>query len=58
LLVDRPQDGIQSEPDEWLTLRVKRGGHTLDLSFLPRGGLVDAYQWERVPEVLESGYAF
>ncbi len=54
IVVPVPQDGIQGEQTERLSLRIQRDGRTFDLSYLPRGEVVDAYQWERVPEVPES----
>jgi hypothetical protein len=45
-------DGAQRDPNMMLTLHVTRGDQTFDVSYLPRGELRDAYQWERtdVPE--------
>ena len=46
-----PQDGIQGEQAQHLHLRIRRGGELFALSYLPRGELVEAWQWERVPGV-------
>ncbi len=52
-----PQDGIQGNQTELLRLRIRRDGREFDLSYLPRGEVVDAYQWERVPGVPASACA-
>lgn len=44
-----PQDAIQGEQNERLTLRIRRAGQTFLLAYLPRGEVVDAWQWERNP---------
>jgi len=49
-----PQDGIQGEQAEVIQLRVRRGDTIFPISYLPRGETVDAYQWERVPDVDEA----
>jgi predicted metalloprotease with PDZ domain len=41
-----PQDKIQADQDAMLHLQVQRGDKTLDISYLPRGETVDAYQWK------------
>lgn len=45
-------DGALRDPNMMVTMHVTRGDQTLDISYLPRGELRDAYQWERsdVPE--------
>ncbi len=47
-------DDIQSNIHETLTLHVTRDGRTFSITYLPRGKLADAYQWERVAGVPES----
>lgn len=49
-----PQDAIQGNQTETLKLKIRRDGQVFDLSYLPRGETVDAYQWERVPDVAEA----
>ncbi|MES2495675.1 MAG: peptidase M61 [Pseudomonadota bacterium] len=44
-----PQDGIQGEQAELIRLSIRRDGKTFPIAYLPRGGTVDAYQWERAP---------
>jgi len=44
-----PQDGIQGNQTEQLTLSIKREEKTFTITYLPRGETVQAYQWERVP---------
>jgi hypothetical protein len=53
-----PQDGIQGDQDQRLTLKLRRidpaGNHadlTFSITYLPRGDTVDAYQWQRVADV-------
>ncbi len=45
-------DGILRDPNMMVTMQVTRGDQTFEVSYLPRGELRDAYQWERtdVPE--------
>ncbi len=52
-----PQDGIQGEQAERLTLRVRRADRIFPVTYLPRGETVDAYQWERVPGADAQGCA-
>src|SRR6185437_2297425 len=47
-------DSVQGDPTRTLTLHVTRAGRTFDVTYLPRGETVDAYQWARVPAVPES----
>ncbi|WP_375208116.1 peptidase M61 [Hyphococcus sp.] len=42
-----PQDKIQGDQDLELELRIRRDGEEFDLSYLPRGETVEAYQWEK-----------
>ncbi|KPF53440.1 peptidase M61 [Novosphingobium sp. AAP1] len=44
-----PQDGIQGEQTQELTLRLRRDGRVFTVTYLPRGETVDAWQWRRVP---------
>lgn len=51
-IVDRfPQDKLQAEQQAMLTLHLRRDGHDLQITYLPRGESVPAWQWERVPDV-------
>jgi hypothetical protein len=47
-------DRIQLDVDRTLTLQITRDGKTFPITYLPRGGAVDAYQWDRVPGVPEQ----
>jgi len=40
-----PQDMIQSQQNAILTLKLLRDGKPLEISYLPRGETVEAYQW-------------
>ncbi|MGB8013455.1 MAG: hypothetical protein WCF68_17720, partial [Terriglobales bacterium] len=53
-----PQDHIQGEQDGVLTLKLLRDGKPLEISYIPRGEAVTAYQWIRVENVLDNGCAF
>lgn len=44
-----PQDDIQGRQGKLLSLRIRRGTQEFDLSYLPRGETVSAYQWRRTP---------
>ena len=46
-----PQDAIQGEQNESLNLRIRRAGQIFPLTYLPRGEVVDAWQWERDPSL-------
>lgn len=52
-----PQDAIQGTQDELLTLTVRRDGKVFPITYLPRGELVNAYQWERKNGVPDSSCA-
>lgn len=52
-----PQDGIQGEQDQRLTLHLRRDGRDFTLDYLPRGETVAAWQWQRVPGVPDSACA-
>jgi hypothetical protein len=47
-------DEIQSKVHATLTLHVTRGSRTFNVTYLPRGKAVHAYQWVRVPGVPDS----
>lgn len=47
-------DAVQADVTRTITLRLTRDGAPLSVTYLPRGEAVDAYQWERVPEVDEG----
>ena len=51
-------DAVQAEVHRTLTLHVTRDGKTFDITYLPRGEAVDAYQWERIPGRPDTGCAF
>ena len=53
-----PQDGIQGEQGQLLTLRVRRDGRVFPITYLPRGETVDAWQWERIPGAPAASCAF
>jgi len=40
-----PQDLIQAKQNAILTLKLLRDGEPLEISYLPRGETVEAYQW-------------
>jgi predicted metalloprotease with PDZ domain len=52
-----PQDGIQGDQDLELTLKLRRGEQVFEISYLPRGEAVEAYQWERISGVPDSDCA-
>lgn len=41
-------EGTMRHPDMPLHMKVTRNGKTFETSYLPRGDLVDAYQWELI----------
>ncbi len=45
-----PQDLIQSDQTARLNLHVRRDGALLDISYLPRGEAVSAYQWVKTAD--------
>jgi len=47
-------DSVQGDPQRTLTLHVTRAGKAFDITYLPRGETVDAWQWARVPGVPDS----
>ncbi|WP_321470204.1 hypothetical protein [uncultured Paludibaculum sp.] len=40
-----PQDAVQARQDATLTLHVTRAGRALEITYVPRGETVDAWQW-------------
>lgn len=49
-----PQDGIQADQTATLMLDVRRDGRDFQITYLPRGETVEAYQWERAPSVADT----
>ena len=47
-------DSVQEDQKRTLTLQIRRDGKVFSVTYLPRGETVEAYQWERVPEVPDS----
>jgi predicted metalloprotease with PDZ domain len=47
-------DSVQGDPTRMLTLKVTRDGKTFPITYLPRGEVVDAYQWARVAGVPDA----
>jgi predicted metalloprotease with PDZ domain len=47
-------DGALRDPNMPVTMQVTRDGKTFEVTYLPRGELRDAYQWERIPGVPEQ----
>ncbi len=47
-------DAVQADADRMIQAKVIRDGQTLTVTYLPRGEAVEAYQWERAPEALQS----
>lgn len=41
------QDGLQGDQAGLLTLNLKRGGEVFEITYLPRGETVDAWQWKK-----------
>lgn len=53
-----PQDRIQGEQDGILTLKLLRDGKPLEISYVPRGEAVEAYQWIRIGNLPDSACRF
>lgn len=51
------QDHIQGDQAGILTLQVRRGDQEMEISYLPRGETVSAWQWERVGSLPDSACA-
>jgi len=49
-----PQDGIQGNQSQLIRLQIQRKGQPSEISYLPRGETVQAWQWERVPTVPDA----
>ena len=52
-----PQDSIQGDQQRRLILKLRREGRVFEISYLPRGETVEAYQWERVSDVPDQSCA-
>lgn len=52
-----PQDRLQGSQDMTLTLEIRRGDDAFEVTYLPRGETVLAWQWERVEGVPDSACA-
>ena len=54
--ITRPvgQDGIQGDQTGLLTLRIRRDGQDLEITYLPRGETVSAWQWALAPDANEG----
>ena len=53
-----PQDAIQGDQDGVLTLKLLREGKPLEISYIPRGETVEAYQWIRVGNVPDTACVY
>jgi len=53
-----PQDFIQGDQKALLHILIRRHGQQQTISYLPRGELVGAYQWERVKGVSDTQCAY
>jgi hypothetical protein len=53
-----PQDALQGQQDGVLTLNLLRNGIPLEISYMPRGEAVEAYQWMRVGNLPDSACSF
>jgi predicted metalloprotease with PDZ domain len=53
-----PQDRIQGDQQALLTLKLLRDGKPLEISYLPRGEEVEAYQWTRAGNLPDSACIF
>lgn len=54
ILSGGPSDKLQLDVNRTVTLELERAGRKFEVTYLPRGEAMDAYQWERVPEVPET----
>lgn len=54
ILPELTSDGPRRDPQATITAKVIRGGKTFEVTWLPRGEAVDAYQWARVPAVPDA----
>jgi hypothetical protein len=53
-----PQDQIQGQQDAVLTLKLLRDGKPLEISYVPRGEAVEAYQWVRTKSASDRECVF
>jgi predicted metalloprotease with PDZ domain len=53
-----PQDVLQGQQDAVLTLNLLRDGKPLEISYVPRGETVEAYQWIRAGNLPDSACSF
>ena len=53
-----PQDRIQGDQEAVLTLKLLRDGNPIEISYVPRGEAVEAYQWMRIGNLPDSACAF
>jgi hypothetical protein len=53
-----PQDRMQGDQEAILTLKLLRDGKPLEISYLPRGEAVEAYQWIRTGNLPDSACVF
>jgi C-terminal processing protease CtpA/Prc len=53
-----PQDALQGQQDGVLTLNLLRDGRPLEISYVPRGEAVEAYQWMRIGNLADSACSF
>jgi len=49
IVVPTSLDNVGGRPEKTITYQVRRDGRTFPVTYLPRGEMVDVYQWERVP---------
>ena len=48
---------VLTDPAAQLTLKIKRGGAAMDISYVPRGAAVSGVRWTRVPGVPDTDCA-
>jgi predicted metalloprotease with PDZ domain len=54
ILPELTSEGPRRDPQATITAKVFRGGNEFEVTWLPRGKAVAAYQWARVPGVPDS----
>ena len=47
-------DAVQGKPEATITLKVRRDGRDLEITYLPRGEALQGYRWGRVTSVPDS----
>ena len=47
-------DAVQAKPEQTITLKIRREGRDLAITYLPRGQAQDGYRWARVPQVPDN----